>query len=74
MSKVLDTPFAFDAKRTLEDILADTNKVRAVIIIRLMDDGTQRLDCSHATFEEKCFLKCFFDSWIMKWFDQSYNV
>lgn len=60
--------YSEDVKRVLTEELAKSEENKAVIIILLKKDGTQRIHKSLCTFEEVCFLKCFFDTWIFKWF------
>lgn len=45
-----------------------------VIVLAMNKDGTQFMATSPLTMESKCFLKCFLDSWILRWFSESYEV
>jgi len=70
--KVLDT--GNDARELLQERAKANTKLRAVIIIELHQDGTQRLMTSNCSQYEKCFLKSFFDAQVNKWFEESYVV
>lgn len=72
MIKVLET--GNDARELLEERAKADTKLRAVIILELHQDGSQRLLTSNCSQYEKCFLKTFFDSQVMQWFENSYVV
>lgn len=67
---------AYNADLTMREILQDmqSKPTRGVIVIRLFEDGTQQIDSSYMSHYEKCFLKAFFDSYIMKWFDKMVDL
>lgn len=58
-----DTP-----EGVLKEMLACADKVEAIIVITLNKDGTQFARTSRINMYQKCFLKCFWDSWIIGWF------
>lgn len=62
------------AKELLAERAKSDSKLRAVIILELHEDGTQRYFSSNSSQYEKCFLKCFFDSMVFKWFEDAYRV
>lgn len=65
-------PQSLDGLTTLKHVCeeAENGQTEAVIIIRLMKDGSQKIDTSFMNHYEKCFLKAFFDAWIFRWFDE----
>lgn len=58
-----------DAKDLLQERAQSPVKLRGVVIIETLDDGTQHIFTSTMSMEEKCFIKCFFDSWVNHWFN-----
>lgn len=66
-------PRESDAKAVLLDCASKADDVTAVIVIELRRDGTRHLVTNTASFEEKCLLKCFLDSWVYRWFQGDYE-
>lgn len=74
MSKVIPLNEDRDMKPLLLERAEITDTLEGIILIELHKDGSQRLFTSKFNFEQKCFLKCFFDAWVIKWFDRSYDL
>ncbi len=60
-----------DAKETLQKIIEDHgDTMNHVIVLIGHNDGGRSLITSNASHEEKSLLKCFFDHWVLKWFER----
>jgi hypothetical protein len=57
-----------DVNEALTETLNQVDGLDAVIILAIRKDGQQFMRTSTMSGYEKCFLKCFFDAWISKWF------
>jgi hypothetical protein len=62
-------PFKPDVKEALKKILKEHDQFVGVIVLGLYKDGTQYCLSSSMTHSQKCFLKCFFDGFILDWFN-----
>lgn len=58
-----------DSRDALRKIADESPKIHGVIVLRLMADGSQRLDTSDLNMYEKVFLAAYLNSFINQWFE-----
>ncbi len=63
-----------DAKATLRERADSTDDIVGVIVLELHRDGSQRIFTNSMNAHEKCFLKCFLDSYVSRWFAEAETV
>ncbi len=63
---VIELKHETDVKETLECFLERASSFDGVVLIALNKDGSQYLVTSSMSMYKRAFLKCFFDSWVMK--------
>lgn len=71
MGEIIDIKSGGSPETALKEMLAKADQIDCVMIVSINKDGTQFLMTSSVSAMEKCFMKCFMDSYVSKWFFDS---
>ena len=61
-------------KEALEHVLKAEAQIEGVIILTLNKDGSQFMAGSRLSMHQMSFMKCFFDAFIGRWFNNMENL
>lgn len=69
LAEVAPMPNARNAAETLQKVLNDhSDNLEYVVVVAMHKDKSRSIFTSMASHEEKAFLKCFWDFWVLDWF------
>lgn len=66
--KVLRFKNESDVKKTLEEVINQSDNLECVVVLGLYNDGSQMLRTSNCSAMQKAFIHSFFSAWLVKWF------